>query len=152
MSTNLSPTSTPPVPFSSNADRVRNLYGFFARQDVPAILELLAEEVEWDYGYPGIAVPWLKPRQGRAAVAGFFEALGGLEFHAFTPHTILEGPGLVVVLVDVEATVKATGGRIREVNEVHLFHFDERGRIVRFRHAVDTAQHIAAWRGAALTA
>jgi uncharacterized protein len=137
---------------SSNADRVRGIYAAFGRGDVPSILAELAEDVDWEYGIAANPVPWLQPRQGRAAVGGFFEALGALEFHTFAPHTILSGPGVVVALVDIEATVRATGARIREVNEAHIFHFDERGRVVRFRHGVDTARHIAAVRGAATPA
>jgi hypothetical protein len=54
---------------------------------------------------------------------------------------------LVVALIEAEAVVKKTGRRIVESPEVHLWHFDAQGRVVRFRHAVDTHQHVTAWRG-----
>jgi ketosteroid isomerase-like protein len=44
---------------------------------------------------------------------------------------------------DVELTVKATGRRIVEEDEVHIWRFDAQGRIRRFAHKVDTHQH---WR------
>ena len=66
-----------------------------------------------------ISVPWLKPRRGRAAVGGFFESLAGLEFHK---------PNIVVVLVDVDVTVKTSGRRFSEDDEIHLWRFDAQGR------------------------
>jgi len=40
--------------------------------------------------------------------------------------------------------VKATGKTLRDL-EVHLWTFDDAGRVVRFRHVVDThAHHLAA--------
>src|SRR3712207_5145168 len=59
----------------SNADRVRAIYQAFGRQDVPAILEHLADDVQWDYAYPDHPVPWLRAGQGRAAGARFFQEL-----------------------------------------------------------------------------
>lgn len=57
----------------------------------------------------------------------------------------LEGPDLVVALIDLEATVKETGKRIVERDEVHIWHFDEAGKVVRFRHCVDIYQHAMAY-------
>lgn len=131
----------------SNIPVVQDIYAAFGRGDIPAILERLADSVQWEYGVVPNGVPWLQARQGRAAVEGFFESLRELEFHTFTPKRFLEGPGLVVVLVDIAVTVTATGQRIVEEDEVHLWHFDPAGRVVRFRHCVDTHQHVTAYRG-----
>jgi ketosteroid isomerase-like protein len=59
---------------------------------------------------------------------------------------VLGDTALVAAVVDVEATVKATGRRIKEQGEVHLWRFDDRGKVARFRHVLDTAQHERAWR------
>jgi hypothetical protein len=40
--------------------------------------------------------------------------------------------------------VKATGKPVSERDEAHIWHFDARGRVVKFRHAVDTYQHVKA--------
>jgi hypothetical protein len=48
---------------------------------------------------------------------------------------------MVVVLIDVELTVKATGTRIVEEDEVHIWYFDAQRRVTRFGHRVDTHQH-----------
>lgn len=130
----------------SNADRIRAIYAAFGAGNIPAILEHVSDAVEWEYSNPGAGnVPWLQPRRGRQGVAAFFESLGALEMRKFNPHTILEGPGVVVALVDAEFVVKRTGRGFREINEAHIFHFDERGQITRMRHAVDSAAHLAAW-------
>ena len=128
-------------------ETVQEMYEAFGHGDVPAILDRLDDSVEWEYGAQPGEVPWLQPRQGKAGAAEFFASLAGLEFHNFTPKAILEGDGLVVALVDVEATVKATGKRFLEEDEVHLWHFNDAGRVARFRHRVDTYQQWQAFKG-----
>jgi ketosteroid isomerase-like protein len=128
----------------SNLATVQGIYEAFGRGDVPAILERLAEDVEWEYGVNSTDVPWLQPRRGRDAVAGFFQSLGGIDFHRLEATTFLESGPVVVVLLQVEATVKTTGRQVSESDEVHIWHFDAAGRIARFRHRADThQQHLA---------
>jgi hypothetical protein len=132
----------------SNAQTVQGIYAAFGRGDVPAILEKLAPDVEWEYGTTGHGVPWLQPRRGREQVVGFFQALAELlEFKKFAMTAVLEGPAVVVALIEIEAVVKATGRSLAEIDEVHIWHFDAGGRIRKFRHAVDTHQHVLAYRG-----
>jgi hypothetical protein len=128
----------------SPVERVQQIYAAFGAGDVPAILAALAEDVEWEYGTAPNPVPWLQRRQGRAQVPGFFEALGALDFHVFTPLKIFGDDRFAVSVVHLEATVKSTGARIVEPAEVHLWHFDERGLVTRFRHAADTWQQAKA--------
>jgi uncharacterized protein len=132
----------------SNVTVVQDMYAAFGRGDVPTILGHLADSVEWEYGAGASETPWLQTRRGRAGAAEFFSSLGALEIEKFAPKAFFEGPGVVVVLLDFEAKVKATGGRIVEEDEVHIWHFDEAGRVTRFRHRADTQQHLAAYRGA----
>ena len=40
--------------------------------------------------------------------------------------------GNVVVPIDVVLVVNATGRRIAEEDEVHIWHFDTKGRVIRF--------------------
>lgn len=131
----------------SNLSTVQEIYEAFGRGDVPAILSRLAESVEWEYGATSLDVPWLQARQGREGAAAFFSSLAGLEFSKFTPKTFLEGPGVVVVLLDVEFRVKATGKSVAEEDQVHLWNFNERGEVSRFRHRVDTRKHALACAG-----
>lgn len=131
----------------NNVDTVRGIYAAFGRQDVGWIVERLAEDVEWDYAYAGSTVPWLEPRRGRQGALEFFGALAGLTFSRFeVTHVLGDGP-VVVALLDVDATVTATGRTIRERDEVHVWHFDEQRRVRKFRHAADTLQHHRALHG-----
>ena len=128
------------------ASTVQNIYAAFGRGDIPAILEMVAEDIEWEYAPNRNEVPWLLPRRGRAGVAEFFGAVAAnLEFSQFEVKHILEGELVVVGLIDLTCTVKSTGRELREVDEPHIWRFDERGRIVRFRHAADTLAQTRAW-------
>ena len=131
----------------SNLATVQSLYAAFRRGDIPAILALLAEDVEWEYGLTSTDVPWLQPRRGRDAAAGFFQALAAIDFHRLDATTFLESGPVVVVLLQVEATIKATGRRISEADEVHIWHFDPTGQVSRFRHRADTYQQHLAFHG-----
>jgi ketosteroid isomerase-like protein len=130
-----------------NSETVQAIHAAFGRGDIPSILSRLSEDVQWEYGVSSTDVPWLQPRSGRADVAKFFEALAAVEFSRFQPKTVLENGPIAVSLVDVEATVKATGRRVVEEDEVHIWHFDEHGPVSRFRHRVDTHQHLVAHKG-----
>ena len=129
-----------------NVQTVQEIYALFGAGDVPGILAKLADDVDWQYGSGSTDVPWLQHRKGRAAVGGFFEALGNLEFHNFAPKQLLEGDGVVVSLVDVEFTVKATGKRVAEENEVHVWHFNSAGQVSRFKEGLDSHAHQRAYK------
>jgi ketosteroid isomerase-like protein len=129
----------------SNVKTVQEIYAAFGAGDVPGILAKLAEDVDWEYGGQGPSdVEWLQRRRGRDAVGGFFQALGALEFHKFAPKEIIDGGDVVVALIDIEITVKATGKRFVEEDEIHVFRFGPDGKVARFRHGIDThAAHLA---------
>jgi len=127
---------------SRNREVVEGIYAAFGRGDVPAILEVLADDVRWDAHYGASKVPWLTARAGRAGAAAFFSAVGEhLAFEKFEVEAILESGSLLVALVNLEAKVKSTGKTLRERREVHVWELDERGRVVDFQHGADTLQH-----------
>jgi ketosteroid isomerase-like protein len=131
----------------SNVETVQGIYAAFGSGDIPAILSKLADDVDWEYGQGKNDVPWLQARRGRAAVGGFFESLAGADFTKFAPKEFIDGGDTVVALIDVELTVKATGKRITEEDEIHLWRFGPDGKVVRFRHGVDTHAHQMAVKG-----
>jgi ketosteroid isomerase-like protein len=133
---------------SPHVTTVQQIYAAFGRGDVPFILALLADDVEWEYATFPNPVPWLQPLRGRDQVPRFFQTLAEMiEFHGFVPKLVVgEGP-TVVGLVDLDATVRSTGKRVVEVDEVHIWHFDDAGRVARFRHRADTRQHAMALEG-----
>jgi ketosteroid isomerase-like protein len=124
-----------------HADTVRQIYSAYQRGDLSAILDRLADDVEWEYSITPLGVPWLERRRGRGEVPLFFAAHAGFDLHRFEPKTFLESGNIVVVLIDVDLTVKSTGRRITEEDEVHIWYFDSQGRVIRFGHKVDTHQH-----------
>jgi ketosteroid isomerase-like protein len=128
---------------------VQRIYEAFGRGDVDAILAELDEDVAWEdwasHSAQEAGVPWLARREGRAAAAGFFAALGELEQHRLEPVNFLAGGGEVAVTFRVDLTVRATGRRFQD-EEIHLWTFGPDGRVTRFRHYGDTAKHIAASR------
>jgi len=128
----------------SNLKTVQAIYEAFGRGDVPTILGYLADNVEWEYGIVSTNVPWLQPRKGRDEVPKFFQSLADFEISKFEPKTFLESDNIVVVLIDLEGNVRSTKRTITEEDEVHIWHFDAKGKVARFRHRADTFQHWAA--------
>lgn len=111
----------------SNLQTAQEIYQAFGRGDTSAIMDKVADDVDWQYRYWDVlnAAPWLQAQRGKAGAATFFESLGTLTFHRFVPKALFEGPSLVVALADVDATVKETGKRIVETDEVHIWHFND---------------------------
>lgn len=98
-------------------------------------------DVEWEPGTADVGVPWLKPRRGRAEVPGFFEALSALDIRKFQPKTLLERDNVVVAIIGLEFVVKSTAHTVQEEDEVHIWRFDDQGRVASFCHKVDSHQH-----------
>ena len=115
---------------SAHIATVQRIYEAFSRGDIPAILAHVADDVEWEYdGHPEI--PWLVPRHGKTGVTEFFHALGAIDIRSFVPKTIVGSERVVVALIDVEFVVRSTARRVKEPEEVHIWHFDTAGRVSR---------------------
>lgn len=128
----------------SNVNTVQQIYAAFICGDIPAILEHLADSVEWEYGIE-TNVPWLQLRRGKAQVPEFFASLKHIELHKFEPKLFLENTNVVVVLIEVELMVKATGIKIVEEDETHIWHFNEQGKVIKYGHRLDTHRHWLAY-------
>jgi ketosteroid isomerase-like protein len=59
-----------------NEEVVRHVYAAFVRKDLPAVLELQAEDAVWSVAGPADRIPWAAPRHGREGVADFLKTLG----------------------------------------------------------------------------
>ena len=75
---------------SASVEVVRGVYAGFLRGDIPGVLRLLAEDVEWSV--PGSAeVPHAGLRRGPSGVGQFFAAVGsGLEVQQFEPREFFD--------------------------------------------------------------
>ena len=135
-----------------NVQTVQAIYEAFGRGDVPAILDLMSESVVWEEweganGGQDAGVPWLVRRSGKDGVAEFFEVLAEtLEVHSFQPVNLLEGGNQVAATISIDGTATKTGERFQD-EEIHLWTFDEAGKVSGMRHYSDTAKHIKAATG-----
>ena len=123
----------------SNEAVVRGIYQSFLSKDLPAVLAVLTEDVEWTlYGSP--AIPFAGTRHGREAVAEWFGILADtVEFRRFEPgefEFVAQGD-TVVVQGNEQVTAKATG-RAFDQQWVQFMTLRD-GKVARFREFTDTA-------------
>ena len=132
---------------NNNLQTVHSIYEAFGKGDIPFIIGCLAEDVEWEQWSDNTAqkagVPWLQAQKGRAGAMNFFQVVGGLQIKEFTVLSIMANENQVAAEFVIEADVPSTGGHYRD-EEMHLWTFDEHGKVKRLRHYTDTAKHMAA--------
>jgi ketosteroid isomerase-like protein len=119
-------------------------YAAFGRGDLPAMLELLTDDVEWIESGPADVIPAAGTYRGKDGVSRFFATLGEeTEIHKFEPHEFIAQGDHVVVLIASEFTVKRTGRKVSD----HLAHVWtlEGGKLARFEAFRDTAAIVAAY-------
>jgi ketosteroid isomerase-like protein len=143
-----------PSTAAANLSVVQQLYTAFGRGDIPAVLELVSEDIAWEQWDDSFAqradVPWMRPRTGQAGVAEFFSIVGTFEITEFSVVDLLASERRVAAQVVIGVSLP-DGGRYRD-EELHVWTFDAAGKIVGLRHYVDTAKQIAAAGGADTTA
>jgi ketosteroid isomerase-like protein len=132
-----------------NVQMVREIYAAFGRGDVPTILNLVAEDVEWtNPGAP--AVPYAGRRRGRAQVAEFLAALNeNVKIERLVLRDLIAQEGQVVALGSWQGRVRAND-RMFETDWAMLW-VCARGRVARFRCYQDTARMAAAFHADAAT-
>ena len=139
---------------SANLEAVKSLYAAFGRGDIPAILELLSEDIDWEPWADSFGqradVPWFKARSGHEGVVEFFKIVGSFDIAEFSVLDIMASENQVAAEIVIEAATPS-GGRYRD-EEMHLWSFNSDGKINRMRHYTDTAKHIAAAKGEDTTA
>lgn len=126
---------------------VSAIYEAFGRRDTPAILDHLADDVQWeswaDNSAQKAGVPWMLPRRGKEGIAAFFGVVATLDIKEFRVLSLMAGGNQVAAEFVFEADIPASGGHYRD-EEMHLWTFNEDGKVVRLRHYTDTAKHMAA--------
>lgn len=131
-----------------NDQTVQAIYQAFGRGDVESIVATMSPEVRWeawaDHSAQRAGLDYLAPRIGPEGVRAFFATVArSLEITALEVLDVIGQGRQVVVEVAVQARNVATGRSFRD-EEIHLWTFDEAGRVVRLRHYVDTAKHLGA--------
>lgn len=127
---------------------VQQIYAAFARGDIPAIVELLDDDIQWETWERNSAqaadVPWLRAGTGKTAALQFFDEIGRWTFEDFQVLGLMASDSQVAAEAMVDA-VLPSGQRLRD-EEMHLWNVNAAGKVTRFRHYADTAKHIAAAR------
>jgi uncharacterized protein len=130
-----------------NLATVRAIYEAFGTGDVPRIIDQMADGVRWEHWDDNRAqqagVPSMQPRSGKAGVDEFFAVAASMGITDFKVVNMMEGDDQVAVSLVIESDVPG-GGHYRD-EEIHLWTFDDDGKVTALRHYIDTAKHIAAW-------
>ena len=132
---------------NNHVETVQSIYEAFGKGDIPTIMNYLADHVQWerwaDNSAQKAGVPWMQARQGKAGTFDFFTAVGKLDVKDFQVLSMMANERQVAVEFIFEAVVPSTGNHYRD-EEIHLWTFNEAGKVVRLRHYTDTAKLIAA--------
>jgi ketosteroid isomerase-like protein len=128
-----------------NTEIVRQTYAAFGRGDIPALLDLLDDDIEWQATIGAAPhVPTAGKRFGKQAVAEFFRILSQtIEFSHFEPREFIAQGDQVVILGSYAGRAKATGRTFAE--EWAMVDTLKNGKIVRFREYVNAAAINAAF-------
>lgn len=128
-----------------NTQKVMDIYAAFGRGELPAVLDALAEDIEWVVPGPP-SVPTAGTQRGKQAVHDWFGTLmENLEFQVFEPREFIRQGTRVVALVYAEATSRRNGRRFA-TDEAHSWTFRE-GKAIGFQVFQDTAAIAAAYSG-----
>jgi ketosteroid isomerase-like protein len=129
-----------------NVKTVQSVYEAFGRGDIPAIVDVLTDDVDWASDADSTDVPWWGVRHGKDGVADFFTKLGtDMEVEEFTPITIV-GDGDVVLAVAQFAMKSLANGRSASMLLHHYWKFRD-GKIEYYRGAEDTLQTLRTYQG-----
>jgi hypothetical protein len=125
----------------ANIAFVKNAYANFLRGDIPAILDTLADDIEWTT--PGQGVPTEGTRRGKAEVAEFFRLVAATwNFTVFEPHEYVASGNTVVAIGFYSATALSTG---KSVSSDWTMVWKVRdGKLAYFREFTDTQALVAA--------
>ncbi len=133
----------------SNVDLAKQGYGLFLRGDIPGLLELLTDDIEWVIHSPVEVAPEGGTYRGKVAVADWFRKLAeNYEFETFSPDEFIASGDKVVVLGRQTQRVKSTGRR-GELDWVHVLTYRQ-GKLARFDAFLDSYSAAQLWKPVAM--
>jgi ketosteroid isomerase-like protein len=122
---------------SENVGTVAAIYEAFGRGDVPAILDRLCDDVQWEQGIRETAIPYYVPGIGKEHVVSFFQNLAAtLDLSHFEPLAICDGGDIVTVPIRYAGRIIG-GGEIPMDIECHVWRFAPDGKVAAFNHVLD---------------
>ncbi len=127
-----------------NKQLARDVYASFIAGDIPKVLEIYADDVEWST-LESEYVPFAGNYHGKAGVAQFFQKLSeSQDAERFEPTEFLADGNKVVVYGNATWRVKSTG-RTYDTPWVHISTMRD-GKVIRFLDYIDSAAAEAAYR------
>ena len=118
-------------------DVVQQGYAAFGRQDIPGLLKLVADEVDWKAICPA-SLPYSGLRRNPAEVGEFFAAISQVEeITVFEPKEFIESGEKVTVLGYLESFALDANQKY-QTEWIHVFTV-QNGKITRWRSFTDTA-------------
>ena len=128
-----------------NTRLAQSAYEAFGRGDIPALADVMADDIEWEIPGRPDSDPNAGAFRGKELVMDWFGGLSStLDFTTFEPREFIAQDDKVVSLVYAEATVRKTG-RTLVNREAHVWTFRD-GKVARFEIYQDTAAVAAAHR------
>ncbi len=117
---------------------VKRAYAAFAEGDVPAVLGVFADDIEW---HEAEGMPYGGVHRGGEAIAQnvFGPISQDVEGFAVTPKEFMASGDTVAVVVSYTGTGKATGKPL-DLSVVHVWDLQD-GKAVRFRQFIDTVKY-----------
>ena len=120
-----------------NLEVIKGAYAAFAEGDVPAVLGVFADDIEWHEAagmpYGGVY------RGGEAVVQNVFGPISqDVEGFALTPEEFMSAGDTVAAVVRYTGTGKVTGKPL-DLPVVHVWDIQD-GKVVRFRQFADTVK------------
>jgi ketosteroid isomerase-like protein len=133
------------VSAEENTRLAQSAYEAFGRGDMPALAEVMADDIEWVSPGDPNHDPLAGTFRGKDQVLGWFGKLAEtLDFQTFEPRDFIAQGDKVVSIVYAEATARSTGRSFVQ-DEAHVWTF--RGReLAHFQVYLDTAAAAAAHR------
>jgi uncharacterized protein len=129
-----------------NKQLVMQGYQKYQNKDIPGLLDLFADDIEW-VGAETEEIPFSGVFRGKDEVGRYFSQLDeAQEAQQFEPQTFIAEDDKVVVTGQSRWTVKSTG-QTYDNPWVHVFTV-RNGKVARFEQFNDTAAAAKAFRGA----
>ena len=133
----------------NSLEQTQAIYEAFGKGDIPSILNALADEVHWEEWENNTAqkagVPWMKGGNGKQVAIDYFNEIGKLGFKDFRMLSIMANDHQTAVEYCIELGIPETGKSYKD-EAIHLWTFNDEGKVIRFRHYCDTAKMIEAIR------
>lgn len=122
---------------ASSLSIVKAAYEAFGRGDIPAILDLVADTVDWNMPGPS-SLPYTGRRTTKEEVKRFFAEVAELDdIQKFEPREFIDA-GPHVTVLGWERFISRADGKVVETEWIHVFTVID-GKVTRWQGIYDTA-------------